>query len=773
MIKPLTRLLAVACFVSLLAPGFIRSAAQLSSKSADGSSMTSVLLLAGVFVGLAGVSTFIFLRFMKKAEPYLDAGARQQASFLAGFDARYVNLAIFTSAALSLFLELAVIRWQATVFEFFAFYKNFGLLSCFAGLGLGYALASRGRIFLFLSIPLLVWQFIFMCVLRFAWGGRMLSSVRAVPFREQLNMGVGITDVIRGSAVYFLLGVIFLLTALAFLPIGQVCGRLMQRSTSLKAYGLNLLGSLAGIVAMLGASFLWTPPAVWFALCCIAILWLHFRSPAWLLTGAGLALAAMIVLSWPVDLAWQRIYSPYQLLEVGHTNQGLPLLRAAGQYFQQIVDLRPARVEPDLQSTRAYYDFPYRLHSPSNAVLIVGAGTGNDVSAAVRSGAENIDAVEIDPAILAIGREVHPEKPYSSPRVHAIVNDARSFLRTTNSTYDVIVYGVLDSHTVLSQASSVRLDSFVYTVEGLRDARKRLKSDGIISLSFALMSADLGRKIYLMMQTVFDGRPPYCALVNGGPAIFLESNDPNWKLPVTFWDGQGIFDATAVYANSSIHADVSTDDWPFFYMPRRVYPVSYLIMVFQILLLSWLVTRSFISELPQVSHFAFFFLGAGFMLVETKAVTEMGLTFGNTWQVIGIVIAFILMMAFLANCAVLYLRFQHTYLAFALLMASLVIGWWIAKAGGLPSTAVGRLQTAVLLTSPLFFSGIVFSSLLSSNQDISGIMAFNLLGAICGGLLEYNSMYFGFQSLYLIALGCYALAFVSGIFAGRRQAVST
>ena len=35
----------------------------------------------------------------------------------------------------------------------------------------------------------------------------------------------------------------------------------------------------------------------------------------------------------------------------------------------------------------------------------------------------------------------------------------------------------------------------------------------------------------------------------------------------------------------------------------------------------------------------------------------------------------------------------------------------------------------------------------------------NLLGAIVGGLLEYNSMYFGFQMLYLMAMACYVLAF--------------
>lgn len=31
---------------------------------------------------------------------------------------------------------------------------------------------------------------------------------------------------------------------------------------------------------------------------------------------------------------------------------------------------------------------------------------------------------------------------------------------------------------------------------------------------------------------------------------------------------------------------------------------------------------------------------------------------------------------------------------------------------------------------------------------------------MCGGLLEYNSMYFGFQFLYFIAAGLYLLAFI-------------
>jgi hypothetical protein len=104
---------------------------------------------------------------------------------------------------------------------------------------------------------------------------------------------------------------------------------------------------------------------------------------------------------------------------------------------------------------------------------------------------------------------------------------------------------------------------------------------------------------------------------------------------------------------------------------------------------------------------------------------------------------------------------------YLLLLGSLAFGWWISKIGGLPSTWSGRVSTALLLTSPMFFSGMVFSALLKSRGEISGVMSVNLFGAMCGGLLEYNSMYFGFRFLYVIAAGLYLLAFGWGIVANK------
>ena len=756
MLRALIRLMVLTCFGNFIIIALLPLPAHVQMHGLW--SLASLVGLAWLICP-AAIATAAFYRVLKRCAPFIDASAEAQTHFLDALNPKYIDGAIVFSAALSLFLELGIIRWQSTVLEFFAFYKNFSLLACFLGLGLGYALASRDRIPLALVIPLLAWQFGFMIFVRFRPG----TPFRTIPFREQLTMGIGGADLTHIVVLYALLTVVFLMTVSAFVPVGQLCGRLMERRAKLRAYGLNLLGSLLGVLVMLLVSALWTPPLIWFALCFLGVLLFQARTPSSMIVGIVFTAVCTIILAWPVNPLWERVYSPYQLLEIGQSEDtGLPVIRAAGHYYQRIHDFSQGKMSPRLSNVRGYYDFPYKAHSRLADVAVVGAGTGNDVAAALRAGARHVEAIEIDPAILLVGSSSHPEKPYDNPRVHGVVNDARSFLRRSDQQFDLIVYGLLDSHTLLSHGSSVRLDSFVYTVEGLREARNRLRADGVLSLSFSLLSDAMGRKIYLMMQDVFDGRPPICVAAGyDGSVIFLESNDETWALPPKLVEDAGFTNRTAFYANPSLHADVSTDDWPFFYMPQRVYPVSYLVMVLQVLLLSVLITANFIAEAPKFSHLSFFFLGAGFMLIETKGITEMGLTFGNTWQVIGVVIAGILTMAFLGNCVVQWLNIRRAVAPSLFLLAALAIGWFVARSGGFASTPVGRLETTIVLTGPLFFSGILFSTLLVNKGLVSGILASNLLGAICGGLLEYHSMYFGFRSLYLVAIGCYLLAFVS------------
>jgi spermidine synthase len=716
------------------------------------------------YAALAIVALIGFYRSLIKLEPQLDRLAHEQVTFLESISGRSLSVAIVFSAALGLFLELAVIRWQGTIFEFFAFYKNYGLLACFAGLGLGYALSSsKDGIPLVLTIPLLAGQFALLLGIRYGMPSRPYS-LEAIPFREQINMGWTAT-LDQVGVIYLMLAVVFLLTALAFVPVGQLCGKLMENKPQLSAYGLNLLGSMLGVLLMFAVSFLWTGPVIWFAICFMAILPFLVRKPGNLLLGMGFAVAGLLILAWPVNPLWNKVYSPYQQLEIGYGKDGLMVIRAAGQYYQRVRNLSSsAAADPELRPVRDYYDLPFNIHPGSNDIAIVGAGSGNDVAAALRSGARHVDAIEIDPAILLAGKANHPEHPYDDPRVRPIVNDARSFFRTTGDQFDLIVYGLLDSHTLLSHASSVRLDSFVYTVEGLREARSRLKPNGVLSLSFAVLNDDMGTKIYRMMKEAFDGKEPVCILSHAeGARSFVQSKNGDLVIPAAVLAQTSASDKTEFYRESVIRTDSSTDDWPFLYMSRRVYPFSYLVVLGLILLLSFVLYGSFFRESPEASHLPFFFLGAGFMLVETKAITELGLTFGNTWHVIAIAIASILTMAFLANGAVQRLRMAKPFLPYLFLFASLGAGWWISRAGGLPSTTLGRFETAVALTCPLFFSGIVFSTLLSAQSRISKVMSMNLLGAMCGGILEYNSMYFGFRFLYLLAAALYLGALISGL----------
>lgn len=732
-------------------------------------------------VGVASLASLVCCiavrRLLNLLEPSLQKLSADQAKFIDDLPCRWVPWAILASACGSLALELAIIRWQGTVWEIFAFYKNFGLLSCFAGLGLGYALAKRDRVPMVLSLPLLALQMLMLVAMRHGMGHWMLTSLMATPITEQLNMGFKASvDAPHLIAVYVFLGVVMLLTALAFVPLGQICGRFLERTVALRAYGLNLVGSILGTLLMMAFSLLWTPPVVWFVPCYIILILLQAFNPRAIIIGAVSALIAIAVLDWPVSFLYEQVYSPYQLLERGLGGNGLTKIRAAGHYYQRVNDLSTNAVVAyqDRRSVRDYYELPYRIHPKPRRVAIVGAGTGNDVAAALRRGAAHVDAIEIDPAIMAIGAEYHPEFPYYDKRVTCIVNDARTFLRGTMNYYDLIVYGLLDSHTLLSHAASVRLDSFVYTVEGIRDAKNRLVADGIVSLSFCVLSPEIGRKIYLMMEKAFDGRPPLCIRADyDGSVIFVQSKVGRLQMDLSLLSETGFRDVTQEYANINLRADISTDDWPFFYMPQRIYPVSYVWMMALILVISVVMFWNFVGERLRLNHAAYFFMGAGFMLVETKAITELGLMFGNTWQVIGIVILAVLIMAYLANLVVMKFGFRRTTAPLLLSLLSLGAGLALAKAGGMPATILGQLSAGVALTIPMFFSGIAFSSLLVGTGAIAGALAMNLLGAMCGGLLEYNSMYFGFQFLYWIAMGLYAAALVSNLFARRRHSMKT
>ncbi len=130
-----------------------------------------------------------------------------------------------------------------------------------------------------------------------------------------------------------------------------------------------------------------------------------------------------------------------------------------------------------VDSKEYFYQWPYMVFGDTfKDVLILGAGSGTDVAAALKHGVASVDAVEIDPAILRLGKQNHPDRPYWDPRVHPVADDARHFLRTTGKKYDLVVFALIDSLTLQSAFSGVRLESYMFTEESFRAVRERAQA---------------------------------------------------------------------------------------------------------------------------------------------------------------------------------------------------------------------------------------------------------------------------------------------------------
>ncbi|MBW2278980.1 MAG: hypothetical protein JRF63_15920, partial [Deltaproteobacteria bacterium] len=229
------------------------------------------------------------------------------------------------------------------------------------------------------------------------------------------------------------------------------------------------------------------------------------------LATAVTAMASLLVAVLSEPATW----SPYsritveEWVEQGETEMKGYELSVNRAYHMTIVDLHnPPTTDGWYQRAALHYNLPYRFSTPQR-VLVLGSGGGNDVAAAVRHGALQIAAVEIDPVIVRAGRNLHPERPYHVPQVSIHVDDARSFLERSDQFYDLIALGLLDSHTLLAGLPGVRLDNYVYTVEAMHAARRRLSPNGILCLSFAALGDRpwLADKLYRMIEIAFDEPP--------------------------------------------------------------------------------------------------------------------------------------------------------------------------------------------------------------------------------------------------------------------------
>lgn len=681
-----------------------------------------------------------------------------------------------------LFWEICLIRWISTEIRVFAYYKNLSLLAAYLGFGLGLLTVSQqGR-----------WRR--SCVL---WLAALIAFIVLYPltplridsapaFFEEFTWsaplgGVGITVKFYGVV----LG-IFAVNTLAFVPWGRRIGYYFELIRPIPAYSLNITANLLGIGLFSLLSAVEAPPVAWVAVGILPLLSLGGRKRLGdpVLVGAAFLMLAVTGVQFLVERGssyWSPYYKitmlqggsgegevPYQTLQVNH------------DYHQRLLDLRPpaiAQMPQVLGPWALAYELPYRLGRPGR-VLVVGAGTGNDVAAALRYDARAVTAVEIDPTILRIGTERHPEQPYTDPRVELLVTDARSFLAVPpdDEPYDIIVFGLLDSHTQISGMTSLRLDNFVYTRESFARARELLHPEhGLLAVSF---SAGWGRstwtlrRLYRMLREVFD-RPPELAFTGydaglslfAGPAIVGNSLLDTRLFASLRQQALKIFSE-----EEALRETPATDDWPFLYLKRRAIPAEHWIMIALIAALSTLAVVTAVGR-RQLRDFSwhFFLLGGAFLLIEVKNLIAFSLLFGSTWQVTNLAIGGILVMILLANLVAAKLGDPGPYLPYLALFALLLLGIWV---GPEDFQHLGRTAQTVLvplcLSLPIFCAGLVFIRSFARAARPASALGANIIGGICGGLLENSSLALGFGALQTVAIGLYLLSFLAMLVEGRR-----
>jgi SAM-dependent methyltransferase len=462
------------------------------------------------------------------------------------------------------------------------------------------------------------------------------------------------------------------------------------------------------------------------------------------------------------------MFSPYNRIDLRADPLWLELQvnRDFHQYLHDFSAPRLAdpRLTPEarkfLTDVRDLYDLPFVVNTRRGSALIVGAGTGNDVQAALRHGYATVTSVDIDARIIALGRERHPEKPYAHPGVRTVVDDARSFFgKARGTTFDVVCFGLLDSHAMSSAMSTLRLDNYVYTEEGIRSAWALVGPGGHLSLAISCAPGWWFFERLYWTITRATGREP------------LAFSSPLHASTVTFVVARpgAALDAAALakrYAIRPIAAQeqvlTPSDDWPFLYVRPGVFPWGYVAVLGFVLALALVtVPRAFAMGAGQGGFdLPLFLMGAAFLLIETRGVTSMSLLFGSTWVVNAAIFGGIVGMVLLANLAVQRWEWREPLPWFAGLFGAVALLYvlpvdWLQS---LPLAARGILA-GVITGLPVGVAGLIVPMLLRRAAQPAAALGSNLLGAVLGGCLEYYSMLGGLRSTALMALVLYLAAF--------------
>jgi hypothetical protein len=312
---------------------------------------------------------------------------------------------------------------------------------------------------------------------------------------------------------------------------------------------------------------------------------------------------------------------------------------------------------------------------------------------------------------------------------------------------------------MFSSMSSLRLESFVYTEQGIRTAFKHVAPDGCLVVSFSLFAGPwiFDRMFYTIKKAT--GQVPVAVDIGMHyGATFVVPKTPS-RLNMT---GLARFQRLQP-SKAEDEVLTTSDDWPFLYLKPGTVPFAYLLVLTCLILAGVMLTVWAFGRQATGAGFhpTLFLMGAAFLLLEARGVTSVSLLFGSTWMVNAAIFGCVLVVVLLANLWVARRPAQKIGQWFLVLIAvvlavSLFDNSWINH---WPLAVRGPLG-ALISVLPIGIAGIIFPTLLSRATDPAAALGSNLLGAVVGGCLEYFSMWTGLRMLGFMALLLYLAAYL-------------
>jgi SAM-dependent methyltransferase len=651
-----------------------------------------------------------------------------------------IRLRLVLASFLMLFLELSLIRWTGAKVVHLSYFSNFVLLGSFLGIGLGFLRAGKPH-----RGPPLYSPMVLIALIGF------ISAYPVTVDREDSSIIFFTSLSTSGPPIWVTLPVIFLSVATIMAGPGELTASCFPQLPRLDAYRYDLLGSLAGVVAFTLCSFTGAPPLVWFVVAAVLfVLLLGVAS-----VSVPLLIAVVAMFAYPLVHDKGVFWSPYYQVTTFQQDDG-----NGGTQWQIFVNGVPHQRLTSAATRLAqepYYDEPYRrVPFIPKDVLIVGAGTGTDVAIALSHGVKHVDAVEIDPRLLDFGKSHDPDHAYQDPRVTTYVNDGRAFLESTDTKYDLILFALPDSLTLVSGASALRLESYLFTEQAMQAAREHLAPGGAFSMYNFYREPWLVDRLAGTMDQSFGHAPCILSEPNAiSLAVLVVGLTPQDQECDTTWQPTGDVPSP------------STDDHPFLYVADGAgffgIPTVYAVVLGLIMLVS-LLAIGLVGGAQVRSMWGYrdlFLLGVAFLLLETKNVTGFALYFGTTWLVNAFVFGGVLLAVLAAVEVTRRFKVPPLRLMYATLIGGLATAWLVPTSWVLSLPFAPRLLVAVVLAFiPIMAANVIFAKRFDSTAEPTIAFGTNLLGGMFGGCLEYLALAAGYRSLLIVCGAVYLAAYL-------------